>query len=488
MKHLMKSALALLLALSLSVGLCLNGLTAFAVSEELENRRDEILKEFFGDGVTTEEAFNKLLAETEKMEGYENVPFQYVPDKDSYYVALGDTTAAVFKPNQKSSYVDVLAGELGVDFLNLAARRKDIQDVYSDIADNKAAIAKADLITMGWSNYGAVDTMFRFMLQYAALQKPTPVQESDWAELVGEENLPYVRELLDLLLQKIEENDLSDYEKEYALSDGLEMYAYTYISNALHLSQLIETIRQINADAAIVIVGTYNDFDGVIAEGTDRQLDLGELMSNMVNAFNLVSLRTADHYSRVAYVHAPDVDTNLKTSKPIGVAALVMGAARECLPNADGHAYIAAQIKAAMSDTCNHARSKSQMTAEATCGADGVITHTCTWCGHSWTEVIPATGDHKMGEWTKVDKTLEERKCKNCDYKETREVEPSEVVTGDANGDGRVNARDARALMRYISGMTDGSDIDMIAADMNGDGRVNARDARALLREVADQG
>ncbi len=55
---------------------------------------------------------------------------------------------------------------------------------------------------------------------------------------------------------------------------------------------------------------------------------------------------------------------------------------------------------------------------------------------------------------------------------------------GDVNGDGRVNARDVRALLRYIAGLEE-SAINEAAADFNGDGRINARDVRALLRSIA---
>ena len=60
-----------------------------------------------------------------------------------------------------------------------------------------------------------------------------------------------------------------------------------------------------------------------------------------------------------------------------------------------------------------------------------------------------------------------------------------DVLLGDANGDGRVNARDARLLLRYAAGLADEDEIDLAAADYNGDGRVNARDARGVLRYAA---
>jgi DNA-directed RNA polymerase subunit RPC12/RpoP len=59
------------------------------------------------------------------------------------------------------------------------------------------------------------------------------------------------------------------------------------------------------------------------------------------------------------------------------------------------------------------------------------------------------------------------------------------VLVGDVNGDGRVNARDARLLLRYLAGLTEEGEVDVSAADFNGDGRVNARDARAILQYLA---
>ena len=68
--------------------------------------------------------------------------------------------------------------------------------------------------------------------------------------------------------------------------------------------------------------------------------------------------------------------------------------------------------------------------------------------------------------------------CRHCG-----EVGATKLI-GDVNGDGRINARDARALLRFIAGLEDGQ-LDERVADFNEDGRVNARDARAMLRFIA---
>ncbi len=59
------------------------------------------------------------------------------------------------------------------------------------------------------------------------------------------------------------------------------------------------------------------------------------------------------------------------------------------------------------------------------------------------------------------------------------------VISGDANGDGAVNARDARVILRYAAGLLEADGLDLIAGDVNDDGKVNARDARMILRQVA---
>lgn len=72
--------------------------------------------------------------------------------------------------------------------------------------------------------------------------------------------------------------------------------------------------------------------------------------------------------------------------------------------------------------------------------------------------------------------------CEHCGAAEET------VVPGDVNGDGAVNTRDARLVLRYIAGLVDKTAIDLAAADFNGDGAVNTRDARGILRFIAGLG
>lgn len=65
------------------------------------------------------------------------------------------------------------------------------------------------------------------------------------------------------------------------------------------------------------------------------------------------------------------------------------------------------------------------------------------------------------------------------------ELQEAEFLPGDVNGDGAVDARDARLVLRYAAGLVEEGELFFEQADLNGDGAVNARDARAILRQAA---
>lgn len=60
-------------------------------------------------------------------------------------------------------------------------------------------------------------------------------------------------------------------------------------------------------------------------------------------------------------------------------------------------------------------------------------------------------------------------------------VNGSDEITGDVNGDGRVNVSDVSALINMILGITP---MDQTTGDVNGDGRVNVSDVSALINII----
>lgn len=103
------------------------------------------------------------------------------------------------------------------------------------------------------------------------------------------------------------------------------------------------------------------------------------------------------------------------------------------------------------------------------CLKDGAQSIHCKTCGKSdkaTATLIDALGHDFSGGV-----------CKRCGQNETS--------PGDANGDGKLNARDITAIMRYLLDVSKvPENFSGAAADFNGDGTINARDITAIMREI----
>ena len=58
-------------------------------------------------------------------------------------------------------------------------------------------------------------------------------------------------------------------------------------------------------------------------------------------------------------------------------------------------------------------------------------------------------------------------------------------IPSDANGDGKVNARDISLIKRYSAGAAGESEVAVVNCDLNGDGKVTSKDISLLKRAVA---
>ncbi|MBQ7089343.1 MAG: InlB B-repeat-containing protein [Clostridia bacterium] len=103
------------------------------------------------------------------------------------------------------------------------------------------------------------------------------------------------------------------------------------------------------------------------------------------------------------------------------------------------------------------------------CGTDGLTVYTCSICGDSYNETIPATGDHTYNSDYDPD-------CDVCGA--VREV--ISFIPGDADGNGKINNRDLGLLQKFLNG-TD-VDINFYALDMDGNNKINNRDLGLLQK------
>ena len=171
----------------------------------------------------------------------------------------------------------------------------------------------------------------------------------------------------------------------------------------------------------------------------------------------------------------------------------------------------------------------TSVVTEPTCEADGCTTHTCTVCGHTYTDahtdalghdytytLTAVPGKFRTGTLAGtcsrcgVTDTVELPKVSGADYVMEVILEPTEVteglarytwinteygtvtfqmtlpklnsiIPGDVNGDKRVDAADAYLVALYRAGKAELDETRMEAADVNGDAVVDAVDAYYIV-------
>ena len=369
---------------------------AAELTETIENKVDEVieaLKEAYINATTSD----------------------YVPNEDSFYVAIGDSSAV------SESYVDVLAADLDIDYANLAQENLMIEDTYAILEQNADTIAKADLITVGFTSNGFVNETIDHVLN----QTMGGTVELDWAAYVGAENVIYVQKALKEVSARIAES-VEDAQMAAMLSTAIEAYAYSCVAYACNLPEVVNAIRAINPDAAIIIVGMYNPLEDVtVWVDENTSVNIGEYLDYLTQAAGIHATAYAMLTSNGVYIAAPDVQTIYEEnngSTDITVQELIYEYLRNkgenMLPSAAGHEYIAAQI------------------------ANGL--------------------------------------GKNADVPD----EPG--LLGDANSDGIVDSYDATLIMQYDVDMIDETQLDLSVCDVSGDGVVDSYDATLIQQYDVD--
>jgi len=332
----------------------------------------------------------------------------YETSHDSYYIALGDGSA--------DSYAELVADAYGVKYKSLAKAGNKIENANVDIANNIVDIMKADFITIGYSNVEYI------RLAVQALLSEEPI-ELDWAELVGENNVQYVEKIREAAIEKLIEEgvvETAGMNLPVMLENAAECIAYSAVSYAINMPKLVETLKVINPDATIVVVGQYNPLeDAELALSKDQIVEFGKYVDYLVEAVKIHGIATAIITGDMIFVEAPDVEivTPKTTYSILDLAKLVMGNFADLEPSEAGAEYIKDQI------------------INAVIGIDSVL-----------------LGDVNLdGEITSADATLILQYYAGVLKEEDTFCE----AAADVNFDGEITSADATLVLQYYAGIID---------------------------------
>ena len=134
--------------------------------------------------------------------------------------------------------------------------------------------------------------------------------------------------------------------------------------------------------------------------------------------------------------------------------------------------------------------------AQATVDDSGTISFDVQqdFSDYNWVAFIFGECDHSSSEWfVSKEAAADEDGLQTlvCDYcgtvldTETIDALSANVIYGDVDGDGAVNAKDRITLTRHLARWTDYANINTDNADVTGDGTVNAKDRITLTRYLA---
>ena len=272
----------------------------------------------------------------------------YKPGADSYYVAIGDDTAAA-----QNSYVKLLAESMKLSCKNLAENGMLIEDADAAfLAANTAEIQKADLITIGFSVNGFAAVAVEEVL------KNMTAEESymQWDKYLPEEGVQEIEAVLARMKKYLVDNGMTGSLMGVSKSDALvvaaESLAFGTLAYIHELPRLIKDIQTINSDAQIIVVGMDNPMENsTIALSSGEKMELGvyvdQLIGNMDNASQTVAIEN----SNTTFVSAPDAlndNDNQELTENALILSYINGVKAKAKPTAEGQQYIRNQIVRSM--------------------------------------------------------------------------------------------------------------------------------------------
>ena len=385
------------------------------LNAQLENASDELKAEIQAAIADAETQLAKAKADLEQAY-LDATTAEYVAGCDSYYVALGDAAAL----SETTAYADILADELGVEYVNLADAALNSAAIEAYLAAGAEEIAKADLITV---SMGAND-ISNFVLKQMETFLNGGDTTIDWAALnLSDEMMVLLSKTLDKMHQYLAEQmtdaemidmgllEINPLELVTVIADS---YLYGTLSFSLNFAPALNAIHAANPDAQVVVVGMAEPFAEVLnpicnAIGMDVSA-VSPVLDAITEITSLEYLVYAMLTPGTTFIAAPDATSDLDSSITI-TTDRTMVFKLDFQTSEAGHAYIAERILNALTvEKADHvygewisiSETEHQRTCEL-CGtafeteahADANNDHNCDVCGTPVSECADANGDHK---------------------------------------------------------------------------------------------
>ncbi|MBR6800320.1 MAG: hypothetical protein IKM61_01025 [Eubacteriaceae bacterium] len=292
---------------------------------------------------------------------------EYTFTADSYYVNIGGSITT-----GKSNYADKLAGEMGYDpenfkdLGNAALRAEDIRyildenykpDHYSEeIVKNveelralyTSEIKKADLITVGVGNFTPI--VIEQVRRVAAGEEPIRL---DWARYVGKDHVQYVEDAVAQIEKFFEEAGLGEFagvKFSEVLTATVESCAYAYAGFSLNYAEMINDIHEINPEAEVIVVGSYNPLKELSVQIEGEEMNIGEYVDYLIEIMDIQFLAYSMLTPKTTFVEVNDTEVE-KAYTSVEDLAMSVILDTKINPSEAGHEYIKTQILKALDIT-----------------------------------------------------------------------------------------------------------------------------------------
>ena len=258
------------------------------------------------------------------------------------YVALGDSiTTGYGLTENETGFARQVADSNGYTLTNLAqdgATSTDLLEVVKSEA-NADTLKNADLITVTIGGNDLMDALYAYLAEkYNKQNSDTPITAEDVkASLAGEEGA--VEEQKTMLVFAI--SNISNFQSSLIANSAYDTLWNNFV-------EIIETIREINQNAQLIVANQYNPYSHLTA-GIPG-LDLSSVISAFDSAVQVLNEAISSGETIAGYTVA-DVYTKFKEAESNPCNASVSPSINlDFHPNATGHGLIADTISALLTD------------------------------------------------------------------------------------------------------------------------------------------